>query len=294
VTVSSLPCVTLIVMANVEADVSTTGCDTTRMDGLRCRLRELRTACDQLEDLVHRGKTYERWFETRAERGVDVDALCSHAARVRTAAPVRFPLNEEGWPVEALPPGFSLPFPTLQGDLPESMLQLGARRAPPPVAEVTPLQGEAGGVWTVRLRPLPPASAVLYTTDGSLPRTANAAARRASGTDGPGVILKHGGMIISVAMGPGLIPSDAVTVKGPKGKSSNAQTPTVSAQSVNSPPPPVKQVSGAPKKTAASASQLDSSSAPKMAPQVDAKAKAKAQFRGLLMLGGSDSEDSDY
>lgn len=189
------------------------------------QLNHLRGVATELGELARRGRKMVRRSANAQECELpDLDTLCSFAARIQTAPPSEFPLTPLGWPAEPLPQGFELPHPSVQGDILKSMLRSSHARAPPPVAEVTAGGGSSvgmqqlGDLWTVRLKPLAPATSVLYTVDGSLPRTGNAAARRITAAASPDdvISLKPGGTIIAVALGQRLRVSDFVTLSVPR------------------------------------------------------------------------------
>ncbi|CAJ1366762.1 unnamed protein product [Effrenium voratum] len=96
-----------------------------------------------------------------------------------------------------------------------SALLSGARRAPPPEVRVTRL--EEKGAWAVEMRPLGPAVVVLFTVDGTLPRSGQKGTQRAP-QDAP-VLLADGGQLFAAAATPGLHLSDVVTVKPQAGAS---------------------------------------------------------------------------
>eukprot|EP00913_Durusdinium_trenchii_P010613 g9957.t1 len=164
------------------------------------RLDALLPVFEELEDLAHRGRQ-----------------LCQRR-RLRLAAPANFPLDARtGLPAaHHLPKGFTLPWPSLEEEMPKAMaLASGLKRVPPPQALLERSSGVPGAAWAVQLRPIAPASAVLFTVDGSLPRVGSASTMRAS--EAP-VLLAEGGQVFAVAAAPGKHLSDVVTVKTPMAK----------------------------------------------------------------------------
>ncbi|CAE8651091.1 unnamed protein product, partial [Polarella glacialis] len=110
----------------------------------------------------------------------DLDEVCNFSARLRFGPPVDFPLTAAGSPAAPLPPGFWLPHPTVQDELPRAAaLWSGAARAPPPELELREPSTAQHDAWQVWLRPVPPATFVLFTVDGSLPRPGQPSTRRA-------------------------------------------------------------------------------------------------------------------
>ncbi|CAK9034254.1 unnamed protein product [Durusdinium trenchii] len=146
------------------------------------------------------------------------EEICHFAQRLRLAAPANFPLDARtGLPAaHHLPKGFTLPWPSLEEEMPKAMaLASGLKRVPPPQALLERSSGVPGAAWAVQLRPIAPASAVLFTVDGSLPRVGSASTMRAS--EAP-VLLAEGGQVFAVAAAPGKHLSDVVTVKTPMAK----------------------------------------------------------------------------
>lgn len=301
---------------------------------LRAQLRELRDSTEELHDLVQRGKRFVKWSQDAAGPGPDLDTLCNYAARLCTAGPPQLPITSEGLPAVPLPSGCSLPFPAT-GTMALATLR-GCSRAPPPEAHVVVHERKEGagpGAWEVKLRPLPPATVVMYTTNTSLPRPDNPAAKRASKPGGPGVLLGPGSGVIAVAFGPMLVPSDSVTYVAPKVLGS----PLGSARVPAAPPDVARLALAASASGSAGANSVAaacvvataqrtareawsgdqrqpaegprSPQLPSTLPQqdaarrpaheqlarlhntADAKAQARSQFRGRLLLGASDSED---
>ena len=148
----------------------------------------------ELEDLARRGGELDQGPPEGS-----MAEICALAARLRTRAPAALPLDAAGMPRAPLPRGFWLPWPGL-----EEMVR-GPPRAPPPALTVS----EA---WAVELRPLPPATAVLYTVDGSVPRAGAPGTLQA--TQAP-LRLEPGGQVYAAACGRGLQMSDLVTLKRP-------------------------------------------------------------------------------
>eukprot|EP00747_Dinoflagellata_sp_TGD_P218425 gnl/TRDRNA2_/TRDRNA2_90681_c0_seq1.p2 gnl/TRDRNA2_/TRDRNA2_90681_c0~~gnl/TRDRNA2_/TRDRNA2_90681_c0_seq1.p2 ORF type:complete len:211 (+),score=32.92 gnl/TRDRNA2_/TRDRNA2_90681_c0_seq1:254-886(+) len=146
----------------------------------------------------------------------------------------------------------------------------------------------ASGAWEVRLRPISPATAVLFTRDGSLPwQRNNAAAKRAPAS---GVMLNAGGSIFATAVGPVgsyLRASDIVTVIAPRAAAmAAAAPPTGTVGSATTP-----AVTATVAKAAAPADPQQQQQQKPKAPS--AKAKAPSSFKAGLLLGGDDSDDSE-
>ena len=150
---------------------------------------------NELEALAARGSALED------ELDVDLEEVCSFAARLRCHAPAALPLDAQGMPSVPLPRGFWLPWPSLE-EMPRGLLAV--RRAPPPELRV---EG-----WEVSIRPLPPATWVLYTVDGSVPRQGAKGTQQAAEAK---VQLEAGGQVYAAACGRNLQISDLVTFKRP-------------------------------------------------------------------------------
>ncbi|CAK9004570.1 Uncharacterized protein SCF082_LOCUS8241 [Durusdinium trenchii] len=183
------------------------------------RLDALLPVFEELEDLAHRGRQLcQRRVEAKTCDGAPLEEICHFAQRLRLAAPANFPLDARtGLPAaHHLPKGFTLPWPSLEEEMPKAMaLASGLKRVPPPQALLERSSGVPGAAWAVQLRPIAPASAVLFTVDGSLPRVGSASTMRAS--EAP-VLLAEGGQVFAVAAAPGKHLSDVVTVKTPMAK----------------------------------------------------------------------------
>eukprot|EP00927_Polykrikos_kofoidii_P002544 TRINITY_DN11013_c0_g1_i1.p1 TRINITY_DN11013_c0_g1~~TRINITY_DN11013_c0_g1_i1.p1 ORF type:complete len:510 (-),score=127.28 TRINITY_DN11013_c0_g1_i1:325-1797(-) len=221
------------------------GAEADRLAGLRARLRELRSISAELDGLVHRGRLQAEWTRLAQQRTtaeMDIDLVCNVAARLRTTAPLRTVLGPEGWPSAPLPPNAGLPYPTFQDELPQATsLRSAASRAPPPDVSATKEPG--GDVWEVRLRLFPPATEVLYTVDGSLPRFDNPSARRCKLrpnadlqqlSSGVRVRVRPGTRFFAAAAAKGLRISAYVTVTLPR---SSTAARLATAPATTQPPP---------------------------------------------------------
>lgn len=178
------------------------------------RLSRLREISEELGGLLNRCQKY-----ARCERGPlalqgspGLDAICYQAARLQSAAPVQFPVTEEGRPIAYLPPGFGLPCPTVPQEIASaSVLRAATKRPPPPDMEVL---DHSPGVWEVRIRPIPPAEVAFFTMDGSLPEPGKPNTRQATAR---GIALRMGGKIFAAAFQTGLHRSDIVAVTASRG-----------------------------------------------------------------------------
>ncbi|OLQ07045.1 hypothetical protein AK812_SmicGene9660 [Symbiodinium microadriaticum] len=181
----------------------------------------------EVEDLAHRGKTLaSKAVEAKDLNPPDLDDICKFASRLRHAAPVGFPQAADGFPAAPLPSGFWLPWPTLQEQMPlAKALASGALRAPPPKVSLERADPGSGAAWAVTMRPLPPASAVLFTADGSLPKPGSTGTLQAP-QDGP-ILLGEGGQVFAVAVAAGRGLSDVVTVRTPKAAPDTSEDSTL-------------------------------------------------------------------
>ncbi|CAE7515057.1 unnamed protein product [Symbiodinium natans] len=186
------------------------------LDPTRRTFDELLRVFAEVEDLAHRGQVMvKKAAEAKDLRPADLDDICKFASRLRLAAPFGFPQNPAGFPAAPLPQGFCLPWPTLQEQMSQAKaLASGALRAPPPIVTVERADPVSGAAWAVTMRPRPPASAVLFTADGSLPRPGSKGTLQAP-QDAP-VLLAEGGQVFAVAVVPSRGLSDVVTVRTPK------------------------------------------------------------------------------
>lgn len=257
----------------------------TASDAPKEKMRKLRALAQEVDDLTHRGVKLARWSEAaNSVAGPTLDELCDYASRIATAPPARFP-TAGGFPLLALPPGYSLPHPTVQVDFPKAVLRWAQRKSPPPDVTVTPrVPGDPAAGWEVRLRALPPATFAIFTTDGTLPRTENKSTWKVPDAK-YAIPLSAGGLIFAAAYAYGLMISDSVTIKAPRLDAGPGRPPPGQQPSARPPPKAPNPGAGA---------GVGEGAASAREPQ-RAKPKAKAAgsgFLGGLMLSSDSEEDS--
>jgi len=147
-----------------------------------------------------------------------VPQLCSLAARVRHERPAGLPANSTS-------PSW-LPYPDKRTDYPQAALHMGSLRAPPPFMTVA--EGSRGLDATIHCTA--PATGVIYTTNQSVPGRDNKATRYMAIEAKPLVLPLGRGAgeahhVHVRALGPGLQPSDLVSVSAPKVPHSSAAGP---------------------------------------------------------------------
>ncbi|CAL1129064.1 unnamed protein product [Cladocopium goreaui] len=182
----------------------------------RRRVQTLLPVFQELEDLAHTGaQLCKRSRDLQRAAPVNLEEICHFASQLRMGVPAKLPLDAKSLPLAPLPAGFWLPFPTLEEEIPNATaLATGLRRCPPPHVSLQPSQ-TSGAAWAVQLRALPPATSVLFTVDGSVPRLGSKSTMQA--TQAP-VLLAEGAQVCAVAAAAGKHLSDVITVKTPNAK----------------------------------------------------------------------------
>lgn len=183
----------------------------------RRRVQTLLPVFQELEDLAHTGaQLCKRSRDLQRAAPVNLEEVCNFASQLRVGVPAKLPLDAKSLPLAPLPAGFWLPFPTLEEEIPKATaLATGLRRCPPPHVSLSTPSVSSGAAWAVQLRALPPASSVLFTVDGSVPKVGSKSTMQA--TQAP-VLLAEGAQICAVAAAAGLHLSDVITVRTPNAK----------------------------------------------------------------------------
>mmetsp|Transcript_99993 Transcript_99993/g.158275 ORF Transcript_99993/g.158275 Transcript_99993/m.158275 type:complete len:224 (-) Transcript_99993:43-714(-) len=171
------------------------------------QLRELCELDAELTDLVRLGRKH---LGSHSSAAVLSQAdLCSFAARLHHGQPA------------GVHPGKWKAHPDKVQDYPSSALQ--ARRAPAPILTVSE---NDGGAIEVVIRIIPPADAIIFTTNQSVPGLGNTATTMVK-LSKPFVLSLGRGLgevhhVFVKAIGAGLRESDLVTVSAPKSQASKS------------------------------------------------------------------------
>lgn len=244
----------------------------------------------QLSKLVHDGRKLSLLME-QPKSGSDLATISSLAARLRTASPLRFPVMPSGFPSAPLPPGASLPYPCEPAQIAQA-LRTGLRRPPPPEMRVSASPGAAQG-WVVHVRFLPPATAIIFTLDGSLPLAGKAATKVYSDSAELMLQLGPGGApsIFVRAVAQNMAPSDTVIVSAPK-QPQSIPILSVASQRDSKPSVPAAPASQT------SAEKSSGASVKPVQPPGQARGRGSKEFEAmrnsiLVGRGGSDSSSED-